>query len=667
MPSLSVHQQKAQRKGAVKHRLEVARRKKQRHHTQQTNTTQHPDLLAAADWLAAFDAAAESSSGCTSPTPLPSSPPPSVLSPSLFDAEAVDALRLSFSSAQPFPHVVVPSFLHPEFARHLLSEVRVGVEYSERCTDLYHFHQSSDLKAATTPLLVRLREELYGERFRRWMERLSGGQAQLSGLEHSVSMSCAVYGDTHRLLCHDDRLQGRRIAYILYLVPQDWSEGEGGQLDLFASDAHTAQPQPRSARSSTTSLLPRWNSFAAFQVSPVSFHAVREVTVQPDAQPPRLRVSISGWFHSPGSSSDALPPAVQRGPLLTHPPLALRSPAASPSSLSSSPSASSPSSPAFLSHWLSPTYCAGGGGVRAIRRRFQADSSVELRGILQPQRYQELLTALAAVQREEAEEAEERDDGWEERRREAEDERLRAWRWRWHGPLQHGHYQRCAWPIGAATAYDDQDATQRSLSVLDDFSRFVRSTEFSAWLGQVTGMSLQGVGGEWRRFTQGSYTLAHDGDEESRMEACDVTFCFLTQEPTASTTSSSPSSRGATQKVKGRSSSSSPSPYPQWDPSWGGSVHYIAAGVEEELLCIPPTANTLTLVYRAGSSQASNEQDDDDTGKGVEVAVEGEEEGEMEEGGESGAGAVMHFVQYVNHHAPSPRIDCELVWRVAPT
>lgn len=38
------------------------------------------------------------------------------------------------------------------------------------------------------------------------------------------------------LLCHDDELEGRRIAFILYLVPSSWSKKDGGTLDLFNLD-----------------------------------------------------------------------------------------------------------------------------------------------------------------------------------------------------------------------------------------------------------------------------------------------------------------------------------------------------------------------------------------------------------------------------------------------
>ena len=42
-----------------------------------------------------------------------------------------------------------------------------------------------------------------------------------------------LFSDT--LLCHDDELEGRRIAYIFYLV-NAWTEQEGGTLDLYNVD-----------------------------------------------------------------------------------------------------------------------------------------------------------------------------------------------------------------------------------------------------------------------------------------------------------------------------------------------------------------------------------------------------------------------------------------------
>lgn len=38
------------------------------------------------------------------------------------------------------------------------------------------------------------------------------------------------------LSCHDDELDDRRVAFIYYLVPESWNEGDGGRLQLFSLD-----------------------------------------------------------------------------------------------------------------------------------------------------------------------------------------------------------------------------------------------------------------------------------------------------------------------------------------------------------------------------------------------------------------------------------------------
>lgn len=47
---------------------------------------------------------------------------------------------------------------------------------------------------------------------------------------------CVEFADA--LLCHDDELEGRRIAFILYLVPS-WDRSLGGTLDLYSVDGKT--------------------------------------------------------------------------------------------------------------------------------------------------------------------------------------------------------------------------------------------------------------------------------------------------------------------------------------------------------------------------------------------------------------------------------------------
>eukprot|EP00461_Guttulinopsis_vulgaris_P000323 UN00323 len=114
-------------------------------------------------------------------------------------------------------------------------------------------------------------------------------------ITNKADMFSAVYQDTCRLLCHDDELEGRRIAYILYLT-QEWDSEFGGQLDLFN---HTKIPsacgdEKMFSYAPTTigaSYTPKFAQFAMFEVSETSFHQVREVVAEQD------RISISGWYH----------------------------------------------------------------------------------------------------------------------------------------------------------------------------------------------------------------------------------------------------------------------------------------------------------------------------------------------------------------------------------
>jgi len=99
---------------------------------------------------------------------------------------------------------------------------------------------------------------------------------------HVIDISATLYEDTDFLLCHDDQLEGRKIAYFYYL--SSLKKKEGGRLNLLAVD----QGKPTAI---ATSIIPTFNTFACFLVSERSFHEVEEVIR--DTQ----RIAISGWFH----------------------------------------------------------------------------------------------------------------------------------------------------------------------------------------------------------------------------------------------------------------------------------------------------------------------------------------------------------------------------------
>jgi hypothetical protein len=75
--------------------------------------------------------------------------------------------------------------------------------------------------------------EMRGEREMRGKERGDGDEGRWREMRgegddghHCKLFRGALFADV--LLCHDDELEGRRIAFILYLVPE-WGEEDGGK------------------------------------------------------------------------------------------------------------------------------------------------------------------------------------------------------------------------------------------------------------------------------------------------------------------------------------------------------------------------------------------------------------------------------------------------------
>uniref|UniRef100_A0A3P9MX15 2-oxoglutarate and iron-dependent oxygenase domain containing 1 n=1 Tax=Poecilia reticulata TaxID=8081 RepID=A0A3P9MX15_POERE len=195
----------------------------------------------------------------------------------------------------PFPHCIIKNFLSSQsFAENLQREL-LELNFNEKSNDLYKFKQSDDLKKRKEPHIAAI-TALFG-RFRSWLGDVLGVE-----LEPTVDISSAKYEYTV-LLCHDDELEGRRVAFILYLVPP-WQSSDGGSLDLYSTD--NFQPE-----SIVKSLVPCWNTLILFEVSPVSFHQVSEVLSQD-----KCRLSLSGWFHGPTLER---PPRFKEPSILKHP------------------------------------------------------------------------------------------------------------------------------------------------------------------------------------------------------------------------------------------------------------------------------------------------------------------------------------------------------------
>lgn len=252
----------------------------------------------------------------------------------------------------PFLHCVIPNFIQSQNFLEGLQKELLNLDFHEKYNDLYKFQQSDDLKKRREPHICALRKILF-ENFRAWLSDISK-----INLESTIDMSCAKYEFSDALLCHDDELEGRRIAFILYLVPS-WDRSLGGTLDLYSVDEHF---QPKQI---VKSLIPSWNTLVFFEVSPVSFHQVSEVLSEE-----KSRLSISGWFH---------------GPSLTRPPnyfepLIPRSPHI-------------PQDHEILYDWINPTYLDMDYQVQ-IQDEFEERSEILLKEFLKPEKFAEVCEAL---------------------------------------------------------------------------------------------------------------------------------------------------------------------------------------------------------------------------------------------------------------------------------
>uniref|UniRef100_A0A8C7VT23 2-oxoglutarate and iron-dependent oxygenase domain containing 1 n=1 Tax=Oncorhynchus mykiss TaxID=8022 RepID=A0A8C7VT23_ONCMY len=195
----------------------------------------------------------------------------------------------------PFPHCIIRNFIQSDSFTENLQRELLDLNFHEKSNDLYKLNPSDGLKKRKEPHITGLR--LFGW-FRSWLGEVLGVE-----LKPTVDISCAKYQYTDVLLCHDDELEGRRVAFILYFVPP-WESSDGGTLDLFSADDHF---QPHSV---VKSLVPSWNTLVLFEVSPVSFHQV-VLPIPPDNNH-TLHTSHLSRFHGP---------SLERPPRHTDPPL----------------------------------------------------------------------------------------------------------------------------------------------------------------------------------------------------------------------------------------------------------------------------------------------------------------------------------------------------------
>ncbi|XP_030059563.1 LOW QUALITY PROTEIN: prolyl 3-hydroxylase OGFOD1 [Microcaecilia unicolor] len=440
----------------------------------------------------------------------------------------------------PFLHCVIPNFIQSQTFLEGLEIELLNLNFQEKSNDLYKFKQSDDLKKRKEPHIHALRKVLF-ENFRTWLSNVTNVE-----FEQTIDMSCAMYNYTDILLCHDDELEGRRIAFILYLVPP-WGKMDGGTLDLYSIDEHF---QPREI---VKSLVPSWNSLTFFEVSPVSFHQVSEVLSKE-----KCRLSVSGWFHGPSLERPAryIEPLLPRSPHIPH-------------------------DHKILYEWINPMYLDMKLHVQ-VQEEFAERSEILLKDFLKLEKFKEVCEILKKENLE----------------------------WKIRGPPNKRFYETAEGRLpdvlrdcmelfhseamflllsnltGLKLHFLASDNDEEETAEIMDAERtsdcaiqsstkleqgknkdkaYQLNQESAAKQKSKIKLSVPVCKGELRQWGHGNYTLMHDTDTDHAEFALDLLLFFGCED---------------------------------WEAEYGGFTSYIAKEEDEELLTMIPENNALALIYR---------------------------------------------------------------------
>ena len=188
---------------------------------------------------------------------------------------AINYINKTFKNSKPYPHFVLNNF----FSKDRIFQLRRAVlkEKFERIdNDLFSFSHTNDLISTTNSIIKKFHSFIISKKFISLIQKLTSEK-----LVQKIDMQAHVFQQNDYLLFHDDDLEGRKIAYILYLS-QGFISKDGGKLRLY---------DIKNPTSPIKEIAPKFNSFVCFRVSKKSLHAVEEIMAN------KKRITVGGWFY----------------------------------------------------------------------------------------------------------------------------------------------------------------------------------------------------------------------------------------------------------------------------------------------------------------------------------------------------------------------------------
>ena len=189
----------------------------------------------------------------------------------------VSELNQSFNRSKPYQHLIIKDL----FNRNKLSLLRKEVlkeKFERQDTDLFSFSQTKELFASKNKFVKEFYVFLSSKEFIAFIKGLTGEK-----LGDKIDMHAHQYKQGDYLLFHDDKLENRKIAYVINLST-GFNPEDGGKLQLY-----NIKKPIKPAKE----ILPEFNSLVLFKVSNKSLHAVEEVITKKE------RLGLGGWFYGP--------------------------------------------------------------------------------------------------------------------------------------------------------------------------------------------------------------------------------------------------------------------------------------------------------------------------------------------------------------------------------
>lgn len=198
------------------------------------------------------------------------------INPAYLDEEWLATAQQAYMQAQPYPHLQITDWLLEDRLEEL-EEALSQLPFNHKESDLFSLAQTDNLETIDDPTIREYISFLNSDELRSWFQEIT----RIHTTPGKLDLFGAIYGDADYLLPHDDQLDDRKIAFILYL--STLTEDQGGALVLYtAENGHPGKI--------VQSYQPLRNALNFFTVSETSWHEVEEVTDD------MYRVSCGGWL-----------------------------------------------------------------------------------------------------------------------------------------------------------------------------------------------------------------------------------------------------------------------------------------------------------------------------------------------------------------------------------